>query len=628
MSTAILADARRAAYRLVTTGLVFWALAGTAYSVLRLTFGDRPVFIHVRWAPTVDDPERQRLERRYRLALAEPREPRTFGYTLTDTSRDNVRSLVLDPAVEDTDRIHRTEFRVWYRAPWRPYVTSSPRVPAGLELLTVLCFLGGLASVSLALLGIAAPTLLHGRVIGVRNAFLDPPGALRRAVTQVASWIAGHLPAASAESVALFRIVFGIALLVIPLRRPVLAAWAVDPSNVVSPAQRQMLRIFVEAPWVADWLQPWVVFWGALFIIGAFARTAFACLTIGVFAWTLLDTTRTGYHTVTALLLTLLALQWSRWSDAWSIDAWRRRAQPSPRGTPQQYGYVPWVSGFVLGLVFAAATVAKLREGGLVWILNGTVKYHFLSDSPHAMVDWGVRIGRYHWLAVLLSFGAIAIETLVIIGVVSRAYRHRLIAGGAALCLLLGFWLFQGLFWPGWWILLLSFLPWHLVQPPFASPGPATRPEMPLSWPSERFPTAAVFMVMALVAQQLVVSLLKLEVSPVLSTYDMYSTTYGSPAEYENKAGLGYWLVGLDDSAHAHGCRITRMEADAIAGGAVPADRLLTDPVLRRCFDPSLHLREVSVETNRVNMDWTEWRRLDDPVRIRVAGPIPLDPAP
>ena len=628
MSTAILADARRAASRLAVTGLVFWALAGMAYSVLRVAFGDRPVFIHVRWAPAVDDAARQRLERRYSLALPEPRERRTFGYTLTDRSRENVRTLVLDPAVEDTHQIHRTAFRVWYRAPWRPYVTPHPWIPVGLELLTIVCLLGGLASIGLALLEMASPSLLRGRVLGVRDAFLDPPGALRRAAAQLASSVAGRIPAASAESIALFRIALGSALLIVPLSRPVLAAWAVDPSNVVSPVHRLMLRAFVEAPWVADWLRPWVLFWGALFIIGAFARTSFACVTVGVLAWALLDTTRTGYHTLSALLLALFALQGSRWSDAWSIDAWRHRTQPSPRGTPQQYGYAAWAPGFVLGLVFAAAALAKLRESGLAWILNGTVKYHFLSDSPQAMVDWGVRIGHYPWFAVLLSFGAIAIETLVIIGVVSRAYRHRLIAGGAALCLLLGFWLFQGLFWPGWWILLLSFLPWHLVRPPFASPGPATRPEMPLSWPFERFPTAAVFMVMALVAQQLVVSLLKLEVSPVLSTYDMYSTTYGSPAEYENKAGLGYWLVGLDDSAHAHGCRITRMEADAIAGGAVPADRLLTDPVLRRCFDPSLHLREVSVETNRVNMDWTEWRRLDDPVRIRVAGPIPLDPAP
>ena len=129
------------ASRLVVTGLVCWTLAGTAYAVLRLTFGERPVSIHVRWAPTIDDAVRPQLEQRYRLARPEPRGDRTFGYTLTDRSRDNIRNLVLDPAVEDTHEIDRTAFRVGNTAPRLPYVTPSPGyagvgapyVPAALE---------------------------------------------------------------------------------------------------------------------------------------------------------------------------------------------------------------------------------------------------------------------------------------------------------------------------------------------------------------------------------------------------------------------------------------------------------------------------------------------------------------
>ena len=135
-------------------------------------------------------------------------------------------------------------------------------------------------------------------------------------------------------------------------------------------------------------------------------------------------------------------------------------------------------------------------------------------------------------------------------------------------------------------------------------------------------------MVMALVGQQFVVSLLRLEVSPLLSTYDMYSTTYGSPAEYEDKAGQGYWIVGQDDSAQAHRCRITRMEAEMIAGGAIFDNRRLMEPVLRRCFEPSIPIRYVSVEASRVHMDWTEWRRLDDPIRLRLTDRIPLNSVP
>lgn len=611
--------------RLVVTALVCWALAGTAYAVLRLTFGDRPVFIHFRWSTAVDDVSRPRLEQQYHLALAEPKEGRTVGYALTDRSRDNIRSLVLDPLVEDTHQIHKTAFRAGYFAPRLPYVTPHPRVPAGLELLTALCVLGGLGSLSLALLGIAAPTLVHGRVLGVRTAFLDPGGAARRAAVQLAAWIAGRIPSASAESVALFRIMFGSALLIFVLGRPVPAVWAVDPSNVVSSAQRLLLGVFVDAPWVADWLQPWILFWGALFIVGAFARTAFACLTVGILAWALLYTTRTTYHTVHALLLSLLALQWSRWGDGWSVDAWRRRAQPSSRGTPQQYGYTAWAPELVLGIVYAAAALAKLRDTGLAWILNGTVKYHFLSDSTQAMVDWGLQVGHYPRLAVFLSFGAIAIETLVIVGVFARAYRYRVAAGVASLCLMAGFSLLQGLFWPAWWMLLLSFLPWHLGAATASSPASATAPP---AWHAERFPKLAVCMVMALVAQQLVVSLLRAEVSPVLSTYDMYSTTYGSPAEYEQKAGQSYWIVGLDEAAQSHSCRISRMEADTIARGGTFTDQRSVDPMLRRCFGPSIRLRQFSVEAHRVQIDWARWRRLDAPLRSPLTGSITLAPVP
>ena len=155
--------------RLVVTGLVCWAVAGTAYGVLRLTFGDRPVSVDVRWAATVDGAARVQLEQRYRLARPEPNGDRTFSYALTDRSRENVRNLVVDPAVEDTNNIDRPASRVESSAPWLPYVTPSPIIPVGLEYLSVLGFLGGLASVGLALIK-RSPMLV--RWIGVLDRLL------------------------------------------------------------------------------------------------------------------------------------------------------------------------------------------------------------------------------------------------------------------------------------------------------------------------------------------------------------------------------------------------------------------------------------------------------------------------
>ena len=189
----------RAAHRLVITGLVLWAVATTAYGALRLTFGQRPVSVNVRWAPGVEDATRERLEQRYGLSRGEPREGRTWSYALIERSRNNIRALVLDPAVEDTHQIHRTAFRATYSAPRLPYVTSRPWIPVGLELLTILFFLGGLAGIGVALLEIAAPARRLGPVVAVRNSFLDPWGSSRRVARRLVTWFAGRFRLASRQ---------------------------------------------------------------------------------------------------------------------------------------------------------------------------------------------------------------------------------------------------------------------------------------------------------------------------------------------------------------------------------------------------------------------------------------------
>ena len=134
--------------RLAVTGLVCWAVAGTAYAVLRLTYGDRPVKVNVRWAATVDDAARFRLEQRYTLARPDAQGDRTFSYALTDRSHENISNIVSDPAVEDTHQIDRREFQVESSAPSLPYVG----IPAGLKYVSVVGFVGGLASIGAALI--------------------------------------------------------------------------------------------------------------------------------------------------------------------------------------------------------------------------------------------------------------------------------------------------------------------------------------------------------------------------------------------------------------------------------------------------------------------------------------------
>ena len=99
--------------RLLVGGLLMLLAGAATYGALRLTYGERPAYVHVRWAATVDAPAREQFERVHSLTRPELREGRTWGYYLTDLSADNIRRLVTNPAAEDTHNLHRTAFRVW-----------------------------------------------------------------------------------------------------------------------------------------------------------------------------------------------------------------------------------------------------------------------------------------------------------------------------------------------------------------------------------------------------------------------------------------------------------------------------------------------------------------------------------
>jgi len=135
--------------RLLVGGVILWVLAAAAYGTLRLTYGQRPAYVHVRWAATVDAFAREQIERTHGLTRGALREGRTWGYSITDLSAQNIRDLVGHPAVEDTHNIHRTAFRIWRTAPRDAYLSPRPPwIAATLEFLVpALVALGALALV-------------------------------------------------------------------------------------------------------------------------------------------------------------------------------------------------------------------------------------------------------------------------------------------------------------------------------------------------------------------------------------------------------------------------------------------------------------------------------------------------
>ena len=587
---------RRSFAWLLLVGVAFTVGAVATYAVLRAAFGDRPAHINVRWSPATTPDVQRRLEQQYHLTYGQRAEGRTFSYDLTDLSYDNIRAMVLDPNVEDTHYIHRTAYRIWRFAPRSKYHDRGEKWGPLLEAIVVaLGFIAAIAFV-LAVGERVLPPRLAARM-PLRTLFIHP----RDAVASLLRSIAGRIPAGSAEQVAVLRIVFGVALLALFLHQRVGPASVLQSTNALTPLHQWLIAPFVRAPNMTQWVLPWLLLWSALFIAGAASRLSYLMLTSGAFAWASLVTTRLGYHMVSALLVALLCLIPSRWGDAWSVDAWWRRRHlgpPARASSPHEYGYTIWMPGVVVGVIFAAAAVAKLHESGIAWILNGTVKYHFLSDAASAPVDWGLRVGLYPKLAIALSFFAILIESLIVFGAFARRYVYRAVAGMAGVALLSGFALFQGLFWPAWWLLLVSFLPWHwLVRR--SSPGQSANASAPDTARLRLQP----LIVIVFIAQQLLVSGLSLEAGPALSTYGMYSNTYDSPEAYESQSTTSYWLT----SADGRQCNVGEEAARAVASARGGAGDAPARDAVQRCFGTT-DMTRVEAEQRRARIDWKRWR--------------------
>jgi hypothetical protein len=601
----------------VPGGVALIVAAAAMGALVPVLFGAPQPMVHVTWRGLGAD-ARAQVERR--LQLSEPRllDADTWSYVPLDTSRNTLRALVRHPSVATTDGINRTAFRIASNPPLTPrrggLLPGAPPTAARAAKLAAYCLLlAGIivlfrAGVSHARI-VPADTMATGRRLMVEAA--SPRG--------IATWLGRGVRVASPEAAGLFRITFGALVLAYVWSEPVypalLGRYEVGAATGVYGA---IVRSLAEHPAFVAALPIACSAFGVAFIAGVWTRVSFTAFTASVFLWASVLTLRTTAHAVSALLVTMVCLLVARWSDAWSVDALARRKRV-PRPPPgKTYGFPMWVPCLVLGLTLAAAAWAKLQNG-FSWILNGTVKYHFVSDLEHAWVDWGVRWTEWHGAAVLLSATAVVIEALVLTAAFSRSDRYRLAMGIAAAVLLGGFVLFQGVIWPGWWILLVGFLPWHrLVGTGAVAPEAGTRPLRPIE----------VFVLLCVIVQQLYVSARHVEARPVLSAYDMYSATYDSPENYEDASNLVYRVVAIsgDSASELRGCLVDDVAAHAVeaAGRGDANEQERVRGLLGPCLSEHLGITMLRLEGDRKVYDWErrrfEWRR-----RLDVVGPVPAD---
>ena len=117
----------RRAVVLLLIGLAGLVSLRTAYNLTR----EPAPGIRVRWREGTSSPRRVWLEWKYRLEGRSAPQGLSYSYVLMDTSTANIRALVTDPEVADTDDIDRETFAI----PWetanesRTFMWTADRLP-------------------------------------------------------------------------------------------------------------------------------------------------------------------------------------------------------------------------------------------------------------------------------------------------------------------------------------------------------------------------------------------------------------------------------------------------------------------------------------------------------------------
>ena len=427
------------------------------------------------------------------------------------------------------------------------------------------------------------------------------------------------VPSLSARAMGQFRLVFALLLFYVV---------AIDPPRATPLALQRSYS------WLADW--SWVhslasnaaacqgvhaatLLAIACFAIGLQTRAAYIVAVAGLFISRLIDLHSNGTHDWDLPLLTLAVLTVVPWGDGFSLDRRLPRGSDDQRTRAQAYGLPICLPGLTSGLALAAAAYAKIANSGLAWITSGAVRYHFVEDAANAPVDWGLWVASQPHVAMLLSLGAVLREAGFIANVFVRSAAGRLAFGGAGLLFFAGLYMFQGVFWQPWIMLLVVFLPWTRLDGPAAvfAGHTSLRP-----WHG--------LVIAFVVSQQLVASLTATEIEPFVSHYSMYSGTYESPeaferARYRKLQQLVFVAADADVTARIEAIEhapenLLNAAEQTLRGEAIDEDLRRALAGLRAEYRGRFgsDLQRISVSANRVLFDWTEGK-FDDPVGVHLA---------
>lgn len=452
---------------------------------------------------------------------------------------------------------------------------------------------------------------------------------------RLGAWLAARVPPLSPLGLGAFRCALGVALMwaLSSVRPP--TALAVELQRSASWfATQPWIRELASTPGASDWLRHGALAALACFAAGLFARQALVVAAVFLTGFVGVLLTAQGTHDWDVPLVTLWLLTLVPWNSSAGVGTWwaHRAGRALPQASDVERGFAVWVPGLMVGLAFAAAAFAKLDTSGAAWVLGGAVRFHFIEDANHAPTTWGLTLTHSDAGAIVASLGAIVVEAVFWVVTLCRRSWIRFAFGLSAVTLLSGFYLFQGVFWPAWWALLISFLPWpevdtwlsrlraRLVSAPSASVVTSPGPDQPtrvvssaaLGWPYR-------VAVVSLLLIQVGASLLRVESEPWFSDFAMYAYTWPSKEAFsEHLASKTRRLIVsvpgqppdvLDAQLHelSRGFDVTMGAVDLTLRGEVWPDDVRTAMTAVREAYRSRYgepLGAITVSTSELAFDW------------------------
>ncbi len=378
------------------------------------------------------------------------------------------------------------------------------------------------------------------------------------------------------------------------------------------------------SPGAIAWLQGVAIASAACFTVGLVTRSAYGVFVATMFIATFVTLERRSAHDLGLPLIALIGWLTVRWGDGLSVDrlvARVRAREHPPSGLNAAYGFALWWPGLALGLALLAAAYTKMERSEWQWVSTGAVRYHFVMDASSARVDWGLWIASHYWAAVLVSLAAALTEAGMVLVALTARPSLRFLAFLAGAGLFTGLYLLQGIYWWGWLLLLLAFLPWQWLDRRDRTIASAriTKPQMAVA--------------VTMVVLQLSASIVAVDYEPLFSNFPMYSKTFASPEAFDREMAWRLTrITEVHDDAGTNVEPVVRELRDDdratllyLAESPLSLERMVDDEpdaIARLCASvdaamPSIPTR-IRLGVEREGFDWNQGRFFDfRPITVR-----------